>query len=288
MAKDYRFNIDQYMNKANKCVVLSAKEQSELAFKMVAGDEKAREKLIISNLRLVVKEAHRYSGYIQMGRITLRDLVQEGNMGLLTATKYFDPSKGYTLGTYARWWIKAYITEYIMTNYNMVKIGTTAAERVLFFKLSKISSLMDIKDQEDRQIATEVLAEKFKVKPKDIDQILQRFIHRETSLQDPITNNHASDNPQSNTVESQIASSHNTEEVVSKHRTSVDFYQMWNKIKPTLGEREVEIIQSRWLSEEGCTLREVGEKFGISRERIRQIESEVFHKLRTIYKEYRT
>jgi RNA polymerase sigma-32 factor len=276
---DVRFNIDKYMKSANQIQIPSIEEQKALAFKMKAGDHKAKNLLIVANLRLVVKEAHKFRGYVHKGRITFSDMVQEGNMGLIRSMDKFDPSLGYAVGTYARWWIRAFISDYIVSNYNMIAIGTTQAERTLFFKLSQITSLLDIRDATERAIATQALAEKYKVRPEDIHAILSRFINREMSTNEPVR---MESEDTGHTLEATLSHSHNTEELVSQHQSVVDFYKLWEKIKPELKEKECRIIERRWLQEEGCTLREVGEEYGLSRERIRQIEAHALTKLKTL------
>ena len=232
------------------------------------GNVEAAYKLVTSNLRLVVMIAREY----QKAFRNLLDLIQEGNIGLMEAVKNFDPYRGVRFPSYAVWWIRAYIIRYIMNDWRMVKIGTTQAQRKLFFNLQKEKERLEA---EGVPAGPKLLAQRLNVKEGEVIEMDQRLSHRDLSTDVPMGEdeggtllNFLPDEKQ--TPEERVA------EAEYRHALS----EKMEQFAATLKDKELIIFRERLLSEEPLTLREIGERYGISRERVRQIEERVKRKLK--------
>ena len=267
-------NLSSYMEQIKKFPLLEAKEEYMLAKAWKnQGDVKAAHKLVTSHLRLVAKIASGYRGY----GLPLSDLISEGNIGMMHAVKRFEPEKGFRLATYAMWWIKASIQEYILRSWSLVKIGTTAAQKKLFFNLKKIKSKISaIEDGDLTPDQVDKIATELSVPHKEVISMNRRISGSDYSLNSPVTddsNGEWQDWLEDDT-QNQEASFADTEEYLIKKNILSDSLEYLN-------ERERDIISERQLSENPLTLEELSNRYGVSRERIRQIEAKAFEKLQT-------
>ena len=265
-------NLSFYMEQIKKFPLLEAKEEYMLAKAWKnQGDVKAAHKLVTSHLRLVAKIASGYRGY----GLPLSDLISEGNIGMMHAVKRFEPEKGFRLATYAMWWIKASIQEYVLRSWSLVKMGTTTAQKKLFFNLKKIKNQIapgqegDLKDEQVNEIS-----KRLDVDSKEVVNMNRRMMGQEKSLNDPIKSGE-SDEWQDWLVDSSL----DQELLVSQQQEYNDKKELLNDAMKILNEREKAIINARRLSENPKTLEELSKKYNISRERIRQIETKAFEKL---------
>jgi len=261
----------QYMAEVARYPVLSKEEEHALAIRYKeTGDAKAAEALVTANLRFVVKVAAEYTKF----GAKLIDLVQEGNVGLMHAVKEFNPYKGVRLITYAVWWIRGYIQEYLMRQYSMVRIGTTANQRKLFYQLQKQQKeLEDIGFRE----GVKLLSGRLGISEQEIESMHKRLTQRDVSLDQPVANADGSTTLmdfQTEDYDDSIIELLGTAEEVALLNEKID------EIRPSLNERELEILDDRLLAEDPVTLQEIGEKHGVSREAVRQMEVRVIKKLR--------
>ena len=267
-------NLSSYMEQIKKFPLLEAKEEYMLAKAWKnQGDVKAAHKLVTSHLRLVAKIASGYRGY----GLPLSDLITEGNIGMMHAVKRFEPEKGFRLATYAMWWIKASIQEYILRSWSLVKIGTTAAQKKLFFNLKKIKSKISaIEDGDLTPDQVDKIATELSVPHKEVISMNRRISGSDYSLNSPVTNDSSGEWQDwlEDDTQNQEASFADTEEYLIKKNILSDSLEYLN-------ERERDIISERQLSENPLTLEELSNRYGVSRERIRQIEAKAFEKLQT-------
>jgi RNA polymerase sigma-32 factor len=262
--------LQRYLTEIRRFPLLGRDEEHQLAVQYKEyGDVKAAYKLVTSNLRLVVMIAREY----QKAFKNLLDLIQEGNMGLMEAVKNFDPYRGVRFPSYAVWWIRAYMIRYIMNDWRMVKIGTTQAQRKLFFNLQKEKEKIEA---EGLTPGPKLLAQRLHVKEDEVVEMEQRLGSRDLSVDVPIGDddeatllNFLQDNKQS--PEEQFADAQYRELLRLK----------MEQFAKNLKDKELVIYRERLLTEDPVTLREIGEKYGISRERVRQIEERVKKKLKT-------
>ena len=261
-----------YLAQIKKFPMLDAEEEYMLAKNWREnGNLKSAHKLVTSHLRLVTKIAMGYRGY----GLPVNELISEGNIGLMQAVKKFDPEKGFRLATYAMWWIKASIQEYVLRSWSLVKMGTTTAQKKLFFNLKKLKNQIapgqegDLKDEQVNEIS-----QRLDVKTEEVVNMNRRMMGHEKSLNDPIKSGET-DEWQDWLVDSSL----DQELVVSQRQEYNDKKELLNSAMKILNEREKEIIKERRLSENPKTLEELSKKFKISRERIRQIETKAFEKL---------
>ena len=265
---------EHYMTQVNRFDLLSATEEHELATRHQRdNDMEAAHSLVCANLRFVVKVANEYRGY----GLRLLDLVQEGNIGLMLAVKKFDPARGTRLITYAVWWIRAYIQNYVMRSWSLVKIGTTQMQKKLFFKLAQTRNALRNLTGSDQ---LEDVARELDVNEKVVAEMSQRMGSRDTSLDVELTEgegytmlNTLAD--ESDNQEDLLLA--NEEQQLNKKRTSIAL----EILKP----RERRIIEQRILTDAPKTLQDLADEFGVSRERIRQIEQNALNKLRTVMSE---
>ena len=267
-------NLSSYMEQIKKFPLLEAKEEYMLAKAWKnQGDVKAAHKLVTSHLRLVAKIASGYRGY----GLPLSDLISEGNIGMMHAVKRFEPEKGFRLATYAMWWIKASIQEYILRSWSLVKIGTTAAQKKLFFNLKKIKSKISaIEDGDLTPDQVDKIATELSVPHKEVISMNRRISGSDYSLNSPVTDDSSGEWQDwlEDDSQNQEASFADTEEYLIKKNILSDSLE-------DLNERERDIISERQLSENPLTLEELSNRYGVSRERIRQIEAKAFEKLQT-------
>ncbi len=262
--------LQRYLSEIRRYPVLTREEEHELAVQYKQfGDVEAAYKLVRANLRLVVMIAREYERAFR----NLLDLIQEGNIGLMESLKNFDPYRGVRFPSYAVWWIRAYIIRYLMNNWRMVKLGTTQAQRRLFFNLQKEKEKLEA---EGFVPGAKLIAQRLDVKESEVIEMDQRLSGRDLSTDAPVGEGEAAtllntltdDSP---TPEERLAEDEYRQAVKDRLKT---FGQ-------GLKDKELVVFRERLMAEQPLTLREIGERYGISRERVRQIENRVKKKLKT-------
>jgi RNA polymerase sigma-32 factor len=265
--------MDRYVGEINQYPILSREDEVELARRYAQHqDLRAAHQLVVSNLRFVVKIAHEYRGY----GLKLLDLVQEGNIGLMMAVKKFDADKGYRLISYAVWWIRAYIQNFIMRSWSLVKLGTTQAQRKLFFKLRSERERAEREGMGDVVPLTRRLADRLEVGEADVLDMEMRLSARDFSLDAELQEG-------ARQTHLDLLASPN-EDQESTLATAEQRLLLRGKVHEAMGhlnEKERYIVEYRLMAEEPKTLQEIGKHFHISRERARQIEGNVIRKIRT-------
>ena len=260
-----------YLDQIQKFPMLDAEEEYMLAKNWkTTGNVKSAEKLVTSHLRLVAKIAMRYKGY----GLPMNEIISEGNVGLMQAVKKFEPEKGFRLATYAMWWIKASIQEYILRSWSLVKIGTNTAQKKLFFNLKKLKNQIAPKNEGDlKKDEVEKIANTLDVSEDEVISMNRRLSGKEQSLNTPIGED--GDEWQDWVVDKEM-----DQELKIAHQEELDQRKdlLQDSIK-ILNDREKEILYARRLNENPSTLEDLSKKFKISRERIRQIENKAFEKL---------
>jgi RNA polymerase sigma-32 factor len=269
--------LEHYLVRIKQFELLDRDEESALARRYRQdGDLAAAHRLICANLRFVVKVANEYRGY----GMKMLDLIQEGNIGLMIAVKKFDPDRGIRLISYAVWWIRAYIQNYIVKTWSLVKIGTTQAQKKLFFKLKQTqATLLRLTGREN----AEEIAQTLDVRNAEVEEMSRRLAARDTSLDVELIEGEnftlmdtlADDSPDQ---ETRLIEDEQRLKLTSEVRRAFD----------RLNDRERKIIQERILGESPRTLQELADDFGISRERVRQLEANALGKLRGTLEELRT
>ena len=263
-------SLDAYLTQINQFPLLSHEEEFELATRYrKSNDIDAAHKLITSNLRFVVKVAFEYKSY----GVKLLDLIQEGNIGLMMAVKKFDPYKGYRFISYAIWWIRAYIQNFIIKTWSLVKIGTTQAQKKLFYKIGKVRKFLDSEEGDEKNY--ELLARDLDVAKEDIIEMEQRMSSRDVSLDAPFGEDH-----DLTPMELLQEGSPNQEEsLIEEQEKKILEGEVVDAMK-RLNEKEAYVIKNRIMAESPLTLQEIGNYLKLSRERVRQIESEALRKLK--------
>jgi RNA polymerase sigma-32 factor len=263
-----------FLKEVEKYPVLSREEEYELAVRYYKeGDFEAAKRLVVSNLRFVVKVASEYVSY----GLPLLDLIQEGTIGLMQAVKKFNPYRGYRLISYAVWWIRARIHNFIMSSWSLVKIGTTQAERKLFQKLSRGKKQLGIVDDELTDEDLKRVADLFGVKERDVLSMEMRMASRDFSL-----HNASSDDETITYLDSIPDPRANQEEIIESIEVSEHTERGLKIGLETLSPRERYIVEKRYLRTPPTKLRELSEELGISKERVRQIESQALKKLHAV------
>ena len=265
-------NLAFYLQEIKKFPILTAEEEYMLAKRYKEHDDtKAAHKLVTSHLRLVAKIAMGYRGY----GLPVTDLISEGNVGIMQAVKKFDPERGFRLATYAMWWIRAQIQEYVLHSWSLVKIGTTAAQKKLFFNLRKLKNQLSSIDSGD--LSTEnarEIASRLNVKEAEVLDMNNRLFSGDQSLNTKIGDEGDAE------WQDMIIDSHDTQDNILEHSNEISYRKkIFEKALEVLNEREKEIITSRKLKDKPMKLEELSKKFNISRERVRQIEEKAFEKL---------
>ena len=260
-----------YMRDVQRYKLLTPKEEKELAVAYVEeGDVDAARKLVTSNLRLVVKIAYDY----RQAYRNLLDLVQEGNIGLMQAVKKYDPYKGVKLSSYAAWWIRAYILRFILNNHRLVKLGTTQAQRKLFFNLKKEKARLAAMGIEP---TPERIAERLNVPEREVISMDHRMSAGESSLDAPVG---AADGRQVARVELLPSGGAALDDVLADQQVGDQLKGSIHAFGDALEGKEKRIYEGRLLAEDPMTLQQLGTEFGVSRERVRQIEKRLLGKLR--------
>lgn len=258
-----------YLNEIRKYPLLTKEEEGELALRYhKSKDPLAAEKLVTSNLRFVVKIALEYSKY----GAKVMDVIQEGNVGLMHAVKEFNPYKGVRLITYAVWWIRGYIRDYLLKQYSVVKIGTTRNQKKLFYRLQKEQQKMESLGQ-DAPLA--LLSSRLDVSEKDVEIMNQRMRNRDVSLDAPLD-----DEGNGHLIDLQVDGTDSPDRQLENQELVELLKEKVEEIKPSLNEKELAILEERILSDEPKTLQEIGDRFGITRERARQLEERLIKNLK--------
>lgn len=265
-------NLFQYINEVNKIPVLTDEEEIYYAKEKDAGNINAAKMLISSHLRLVVKIASQYKNY----GLPMMDLISEGNIGLMRAVKTFDYKKGYKLATYSMWWIKAFIQEYILKTWSIVKIGTNAIQKKLFFNLKKIKN--ELLTSQSRKFLTNEditqISNMLNVSPKDVVEMDCR-----TTKGDLYLNSKANDDNDDEIIDLIPSNQALQDTVVDNRRENKKRAKLLVESLNILNEREKEIIKLRRLTDKPLTLAEISKKYNISGERARQIEAKAIEKM---------
>ncbi len=269
-------SLDLYLSEINQFPLLTVEEEQALARTYRGkGDTRAAHRLVTANLRFVVKVAYEYRSY----GFKMADLIQEGNIGLMKAVQKFDPDKGIRLISYAVWWIRAYIQNYILKSWSLVKLGTTQAQRKLFFSLARTKRELDKMSNEhgfdsDGEDASKI-ARKLKVKPGEVEEMTQRMEGRDLSLDAPV-----GDDGGYSHVDFVVGHGPSQDHELSDAEEQSMVSTRVGEALAHLDQRERYIIEQRVMSDRPMTLKDLGEHFGFSRERARQLEIRAKEKLR--------
>jgi RNA polymerase sigma-32 factor len=263
-------SLETYLVQINQFPLLTQEEEFKLAVRYRKhNDIEAAQKLITSNLRFVVKVVFEYKSY----GVKLLDLIQEGNIGLMMAVKKFNPYKGYRFISYAIWWIRAYIQNFIIKTWSLVKIGTTQAQKKLFYKIGKVRKALESNQEDEKKY--EHLAHDLDVTKEDIVEMEQRMAARDLSLDAPF------DEGQELThLDLLKEESLNQEEAIAQEEEKRIREREVQHAMKRLNEKEFYVIKNRIMSDEPLTLQQIGDHLKLSRERVRQIESEALKKLK--------
>ena len=261
-----------YLTQIKKFPMLDSEEEYMLAKNWREnGNLQSAHKLVTSHLRLVTKIAMGYRGY----GLPVNELISEGNIGLMQAVKKFDPEKGFRLATYAMWWIKASIQEYVLRSWSLVKMGTTTAQKKLFFNLKKIKNQLSINSPGDLKIEhVNEISKRLDVKKEEVISMNRRLSGKESSLNDPIKEEGGGE-----WQDWLIDDKANQELEISHEQEFKQRKNLMDSSMKVLNEREKGILTARRLSDSGSTLEILSKKYKISRERVRQIEKKAFEKL---------
>ena len=269
---DLEGGLSNYLTQIKKFPMLSAQEEYMLAKSWKdRKDFKSAQKLITSHLRLAAKIAMTYRGY----GLPINEMVSEGNVGLMKAVKKFEPEKGFRLATYAIWWIKASIQEYILKSWSLVKMGTTSAQKKLFFNLKKIKNQLSANMNGDLDIKhVEEISKRLNVKKEEVVSMNRRLLGKEKSLNAPIKDGNGAE------WQDLVVDNRTDQESILSNQQELSQRKklMYNSMN-ILNSREREILTARRLSENMLTLEDLSKKYKVSRERIRQIETKAFEKL---------
>lgn len=267
--------LHRYLQEISQYELLTREETDELATRFKEqGDQEAAYRLVSSNLRLVVKVAMDFQKYWMQN---FMDLIQEGNVGLVQATKKFDPYRGVKFSYYAAYWIRAYVLKFIMDNWRLVKIGTTQAQRKLFFSLNKERKLLE---GQGFKPEPKLLAERLNVKEREVVEMSQRMDNWDVSLESPVRSD--SEDEQKNFLPSEGPG---IESTVAGKEIKAKLTQLLDILKDKLNDKERMILEQRLLTDEPLTLQNIADRFEISRERVRQIEVNLLKKMKKYLEE---
>jgi len=265
-------NLQRYLNEIRSFPMLSADEEYMLARSFSEhGDVQAAHKMVTSHLRLVANIAMGYRGY----GLPLNEMISEGNVGLMQAVKRFDPERGFRLATYAMWWIRASIQEYILRSWSLVKIGTTAAQKKLFFNLRKLKGRLEAIEEGDLAPETvKKISEELSVPEHDVVSMNRRLAGSDHSLNAPLRAENDGE-----WMDWLVDDTDSQEAVIAENDELTKRRALLQNALMTLKERERYILTERRLKDEPTTLEDLSKVFGISRERVRQVEVRAFEKL---------
>ncbi len=272
--------LKRYLREIENAPTLTAEEEQKLAKRLhETGDVNLARLLVSANLNTVVRIAFEYRSMYH----NLLDLIQEGNIGLMKAVSKFDPSKEVRLGYYASWWIRSYILKYLLDNFRLIRVGTSAAQKKLFYHLMREKERLEAQGIE---AGPKLLADRLQVKEKDVVEMQLRLLNpqAEMSLDTPISKN---TDGSSKTLESTLV---DTNELADEKIEREEWLQLLEEhlpeFKKTLNEKERSVLEARILNDTPATLQEVADQYGLTRERARQIEANVIKKLREHFKNY--
>ena len=266
-------SLAKYINEIQKFPILTAEQEYEYASKWAKDhDNVAAEKLVASHLRLVVSVAYDFKNY----GLPVSDLIASGNMGLMQALQKFDPERGFRFSTYAMFWIKAEIYETILNNWSIVKLGSSANQKRVFFNLTRAKRALGIMDNNLSDEQTKQIAEYLSVPESDVERMATRMSARDVSLNAPLNTDSDSKDILSNLADGKVNIEEGMEQLEFKRRG----YELLRKHLSALPERDREILKARRLSDPAATLETLSKKYNISRERVRQIEERAYNKLK--------
>ncbi len=265
-----------YIQQITKYPVLNKKEEEALVKKMQAGDIEAAKLLVLSNLRLVIKIAFEYKNAYQ----NIMDLIQEGNIGLMKAISMYDSSKGAKLSYYASWWIRSYILKFLIDNFRLVKLGTTQAQKRLFYNLLQEQKRIE---SQGTLALPETIGANLAVKGKEVEEMTTRLTgDAEVSFDQPVSN----DDEKRTFIDTYQDNSMRPDTIVEDRENKVILRERLNQFAQTLNEKEKAILKDRLLSETPYTLQEIADRFGISKERARQLEERILKRIKTELSEF--
>jgi len=266
--------LSAYLNEIKKFPMLESNQEYMLAKRFAEhGDTEAAHQLVTSHLRLVAKIAMGYRFY----GLPVSDLISEGNVGLMRAVKKFEADRGFRLATYAMWWIKAAINEYVLNSWSLVKVGTVAAQKKLFFNLRKLKAKLGVYDDGDLPIEkAQIIAKRLSVTPEEVVDMNRRLSRSDASLNAPVAED--GDLQRQDLL---VDDKPDQEQILSDKQDRVLGLKLLNQAMTSLTARERRIIEERRLAENPRTLEDIGAEYGISRERVRQIENRAFAKLQS-------
>ncbi len=265
-----------YMAEVQRHPLLTPEEEKAYAVQYAeTGDVDAAAKLVTANLRLVVKIAYEYRRAYR----NMMDLIQEGNIGLMQAVKRYDPHRGVKLSSYAAWWIRAYMLRFILNNWRMVKIGTTQAQRKLFFNLSKEKAKLSAMGIEPSHAE---IAKRLNVEEKEVVEMDRRLARGDASLDAPVSE---ADGRGTTRMDLLPASSVSPEAIAEGTEIQRIVRQKLEEFRENLQGKDVEIFDKRMVTDEPMTLQQLGDQFGVSRERVRQLEARLYGRLREFLRE---
>lgn len=268
--------LSAYMAQLAQHAPISREEEQALAERWVAdGDVDAARQLVVANLRLVVKIAMEY----RRAWVNVLDLIQDGNLGLMEAVQRFDPTKGVKLSTYAAYWIRAYILKYILDNFRIIRLGTTRAQRKLFFQLNKEKRKLE---REGYEVTPQLLAERLEVAESEVVDMDLRLSRSDQSMDAPVQHSEGSGAEFGDFIAGKLPSA---EDSVADDELRRVFMTRVATFADTLEERDQALLEKRILADEPKTLAEMGELFGVSRERVRQLEKRIVDRLRDYMRE---
>ncbi|MCQ2571544.1 MAG: RNA polymerase factor sigma-32 [Alphaproteobacteria bacterium] len=266
-------SLSKYIAEIQQFPILTAEQEYEYATRWTKEhDNIAAEKLVGSHLRLVVSVAYDFKNY----GLPISDLIASGNMGLMQALQKFDPERGFRFSTYAMFWIKAEIYETILNNWSIVKLGSSANQKRVFFNLTRAKRALGIMDNTLSADQTKQIAEYLSVPESDVEHVATRMSARDMSLNAPLNTDSDAKDILSNMADSKTGIEESVEQLEFKRRG----YELLRKHLENLPERDREILRARRLSDPAATLETLSQKYGISRERVRQIEERAYNKLR--------
>lgn len=268
-------NFLRYLREIQKFPLLTQEEELNYAIRFAEHDDKEAGKMLLqSHLRLVVKTAFKFKNY----GLPIADLVAEGNLGLIQALKKFEPRKGFRFSTYSIWWIRAFIQDYVLRSWSLVKIGTTIAQKRLFFNLRKIKKRLGISEEERMLIdsALDKISSDLNVSKQEVYEMNSRLSQGDVSLNKKIGN----DGEEKESIELIADNSPSPEQISIENQQKTQQKKLFSQAFTILNEREQDIIIKRQLSENSITLEELSQIYKVSRERIRQIEENAIRKLK--------